>query len=129
MNIAAANTAVAFQETVRAHLATLYPLLIDQPVTVRNGLVEKPDRAGLLVEFQPAADHDAIVEVAPPRLERQPRPVAGLHHAVGQHDGHLADALPDVAAMTEVWRTYWPKDPPTRTTIIAGPVEPDAPLQ
>jgi len=26
----------------------------------------------------------------------------------------------DAAAMTEVWREYWPKDAPTRTTISAG---------
>src|SRR5262249_23623878 len=26
----------------------------------------------------------------------------------------------DAAAMTEVWRTVWPKDAPTRTTISAG---------
>jgi enamine deaminase RidA (YjgF/YER057c/UK114 family) len=25
----------------------------------------------------------------------------------------------DAAAMTEVWRTYWPKDAPTRTTVVA----------
>ena len=26
----------------------------------------------------------------------------------------------DAAAMTEVWREYWPKDAPTRTTVSAG---------
>jgi 2-iminobutanoate/2-iminopropanoate deaminase len=26
----------------------------------------------------------------------------------------------DAAAMTEVWRATWPKDPPTRTTVVAG---------
>jgi len=26
----------------------------------------------------------------------------------------------DAAAMTEVWRRYWPKDAPTRTTVVAG---------
>ena len=25
----------------------------------------------------------------------------------------------DAAAMTDVWRTYWPKDAPTRTTVVA----------
>ncbi len=25
----------------------------------------------------------------------------------------------DAAAMTEVWREYWPKDAPTRTTVVA----------
>lgn len=32
----------------------------------------------------------------------------------------------DVAAMTEVWRTYWPKDAPARTTIVADLVVPGA---
>lgn len=32
----------------------------------------------------------------------------------------------DAAAMTEVWRTYWPKDAPTRTTVVAQLVRPDA---
>ena len=32
----------------------------------------------------------------------------------------------DVAGMTEVWRTYWPKDAPARTTIIADLVQPGA---
>jgi enamine deaminase RidA (YjgF/YER057c/UK114 family) len=32
----------------------------------------------------------------------------------------------DAAAMTEVWREYWPKDAPTRTTISAELVSPTA---
>jgi reactive intermediate/imine deaminase len=32
----------------------------------------------------------------------------------------------DAAAMTEVYRTYWPKDPPVRTTIQSQLVRPDA---
>ena len=32
----------------------------------------------------------------------------------------------DAAAMTEVWRTYWPKDAPTRTTVVADLVSPAA---
>lgn len=32
----------------------------------------------------------------------------------------------DAAAMTEVWRTVWPKDAPTRTTVSAGLVSADA---
>jgi enamine deaminase RidA (YjgF/YER057c/UK114 family) len=32
----------------------------------------------------------------------------------------------DFSAMNEVYAGYWPKDPPTRTTIVVGPVEPDA---
>jgi aminoacrylate peracid reductase len=32
----------------------------------------------------------------------------------------------DFAAMNEAYRTFWPKDPPTRTTVIADLVLPDA---
>jgi reactive intermediate/imine deaminase len=32
----------------------------------------------------------------------------------------------DFAAMNEVYRTYWPKDPPVRTTIVADLVRPNA---
>jgi 2-iminobutanoate/2-iminopropanoate deaminase len=32
----------------------------------------------------------------------------------------------DFAAMNEVYATYWPKDPPTRTTVIVNLVVPDA---
>jgi reactive intermediate/imine deaminase len=32
----------------------------------------------------------------------------------------------DFAAMNEAYRAYWPKDPPTRTTVIADLVLPDA---
>lgn len=32
----------------------------------------------------------------------------------------------DAAAMTEVWRTVWPKNAPTRTTVVAQLVQPNA---
>jgi enamine deaminase RidA (YjgF/YER057c/UK114 family) len=41
---------------------------------------------------------------------------------------YLRDAA-DFEAMNEVYRTFWPKDPPTRTTIVAGLIEPKARLQ
>jgi enamine deaminase RidA (YjgF/YER057c/UK114 family) len=41
---------------------------------------------------------------------------------------YLRDAN-DFEAMNEVYRTFWPKDPPARTTIIAGAIEPEARLQ
>ncbi len=41
---------------------------------------------------------------------------------------YLRDAA-DFEAMNEVYRTFWPKDPPARTTIIAGSIEPEARLQ
>ena len=41
---------------------------------------------------------------------------------------YLRDAA-DFEAMNEVYRTFWPKDPPARTTIIAGAIESEARLQ
>jgi 2-iminobutanoate/2-iminopropanoate deaminase len=35
----------------------------------------------------------------------------------------------DFAAMNEVYGKYWPKDPPTRTTVVANLVAPDALLE
>ena len=35
-------------------------------------------------------------------------------------------AQSDFAAMNEVYRTYWPKDPPARTTVVATLVRPEA---
>jgi len=47
VNVAAANSGVAFQETVRAHIATLYPSLIDETITVNNGHLPLPQRPGI----------------------------------------------------------------------------------
>ena len=47
VNVAAANSGVAFQETVRAHIATLYPSLIDETITVSNGHLPLPQRPGI----------------------------------------------------------------------------------
>jgi len=47
VNLAMAQSGVAFQETVRAHVATLYPALIDQVPEIRQGDVLPPARAGL----------------------------------------------------------------------------------
>jgi 2-iminobutanoate/2-iminopropanoate deaminase len=41
---------------------------------------------------------------------------------------YLRDAA-EFEAMNEVYRTFWPKDPPTRTTIVAGLLAPAARLQ
>jgi galactonate dehydratase len=53
MNICAANSGVAMQETVRAHLATLYPLLIDQTIEVQAGTITLPERPGLGARWLP----------------------------------------------------------------------------
>ncbi len=58
LQISAAVPAVCYQETVRAHIATVYPRLIDENVTVREGHIALPERPGLGVRlldglFQP----------------------------------------------------------------------------
>jgi L-alanine-DL-glutamate epimerase-like enolase superfamily enzyme len=47
LHIAGSNSGVAYQETVRAHLATLYPQLIDVEVRVEHGHLSLPERPGL----------------------------------------------------------------------------------
>lgn len=47
LNVAASVSGVVWQETVRAHLATLYPHLIDIEVTVRDGQIPLSERPGL----------------------------------------------------------------------------------
>jgi galactonate dehydratase len=47
VNVAAATAGVVLQETVRAHVATLYPMLIEENVRVVQGHAELPAAAGL----------------------------------------------------------------------------------
>lgn len=47
VNIAASVTGVAFQETVRAHLATLYPLLIEEKIEITSGHLPLPENPGI----------------------------------------------------------------------------------
>lgn len=47
VHITASNTGVVFQETVRAHFQTLYPLLIDTRLTIENGHLPLPETPGL----------------------------------------------------------------------------------
>lgn len=53
VQIAASHPGVAFQETVRAHLATLYPALIDEAIAVVRGQLPLPTRAGLGARWLP----------------------------------------------------------------------------
>jgi len=53
VHVAAACANVTYQETVRAHLKTLYPLLIDEPLAVRSGHLPLPSRPGLSVRLLP----------------------------------------------------------------------------
>jgi L-alanine-DL-glutamate epimerase-like enolase superfamily enzyme len=67
LHIAGSNTGVAYQETVRAHLATLYPHLIDVEIRVEQGHLGLPQRPGILsirdTEFQNS------ISLRSPRLE------------------------------------------------------------
>jgi galactonate dehydratase len=53
LHVAASCANVTFQETVRAHLKTLYPLLIDDTVVVERGHLPWPSRPGLGVRLLP----------------------------------------------------------------------------
>jgi len=53
INVSAANAGVAFQETVRAHLATLYPSLIDDSIEVKAGAIANPTRPGIGARWLP----------------------------------------------------------------------------
>lgn len=53
LNVAAAVPGVVWQETVRAHIATLYPHLIDVDVTVNAGRIALSERAGLGARWLP----------------------------------------------------------------------------
>lgn len=51
LHLAAAVPGVAWQETVRAHIASIYPRLIDEPPTIAAGKIEIPTRPGLSVRW------------------------------------------------------------------------------
>ena len=51
LHVSAACANVTYQETVRAHIRTLYPLLIDEPPTVKGGQIALPTRPGLGVRL------------------------------------------------------------------------------
>jgi galactonate dehydratase len=53
INVSAANAGVAFQETVRAHIATLYPSLIDDSIEVKSGAIVNPTRPGIGARWLP----------------------------------------------------------------------------
>ena len=51
LNVTAACANVTYQETVRAHIRTLYPLLIDEPPQVIRGQIALTTRPGLGVRL------------------------------------------------------------------------------
>jgi galactonate dehydratase len=53
LHVAAACANVTYQEIVRAHLKTLYPLLIDEAVEVRDGHLRLSARPGLGIRLLP----------------------------------------------------------------------------
>ncbi|MGB8854170.1 MAG: mandelate racemase/muconate lactonizing enzyme family protein [Pirellulales bacterium] len=55
LHLAAASTNVVFQETVRAHIRTVYPQLVDQSPVVERGSAALPEGPGLGTRF-----HDAL---------------------------------------------------------------------
>lgn len=65
LHIAGSNTGVAYQETVRAHLATLYPHLIDTELRVQEGQLELPSRPGIGARW-----HDGLFASGHPGYRR-----------------------------------------------------------
>src|SRR4051812_24190161 len=60
LQVSASCANVTYQETVRAHLKTLYPLLIDDTLVVQAGHLPLPGRPGLGVRLLPqlfSAEH------------------------------------------------------------------------
>ena len=53
LQVAAATPNVTYQETVRAHVHTLYPLLIDRNVSIVDGHIDLPESAGLGTRLLP----------------------------------------------------------------------------
>uniref|UniRef100_A0A7C4QNT3 Mandelate racemase/muconate lactonizing enzyme family protein n=1 Tax=Schlesneria paludicola TaxID=360056 RepID=A0A7C4QNT3_9PLAN len=52
LHVSAAVPAVTSQETVRAHMATVYPQLIDEPPVIQDGHIALPERPGLGVRLR-----------------------------------------------------------------------------
>ena len=51
LNVSMSCANVTYQETVRAHIKTIYPMLIDEPPTVIKGHIAPPTRPGLGVRL------------------------------------------------------------------------------
>ncbi|MCA9078380.1 MAG: mandelate racemase/muconate lactonizing enzyme family protein [Planctomycetaceae bacterium] len=69
LSIAAAVSGVTYQETVRAHLATLYPQLIDGTISVNDGAIPLSDRPGLGARWHPELFRDDKVGYRITRFE------------------------------------------------------------
>ncbi len=53
LNVSAAVPGVTYQECVRAHLATLYPQMIDTEVVVEDGSIALSERPGIGTRWLP----------------------------------------------------------------------------
>jgi len=52
LHISASVPGVTYQETVRAHIASVYPQLIDEPPVIQQGHIALPERSGLGVRLR-----------------------------------------------------------------------------
>jgi L-alanine-DL-glutamate epimerase-like enolase superfamily enzyme len=68
LHLAAASTNVVFQETVRAHIRTVYPALVDRCPVVESGAARLPDGAGIGARF-----HDALFAAGSNEFRRSTR--------------------------------------------------------
>ncbi|MBI3261681.1 MAG: RidA family protein [Acidobacteria bacterium] len=92
-------------------------------------------KAGGLVYVSGTLATDAKNQIVPGDMKAQTKQVldnlAAALKAAGSSMDNVASVnvyiknAADFAAMNEVYRTYWPKDPPVRTTITANLVRPE----
>jgi reactive intermediate/imine deaminase len=85
------------------------------------GAVAEDDSGQILGKGSVAAQTRQVIE----RLEARLKAAGSSLQQVVLVTVYLRSAT-DFAAMNEAYRKYWPKDPPTRTTVIADLVPPDA---
>jgi galactonate dehydratase len=74
LHVSAAVPGVTYQETVRAHLASLYPQLIDDTVTVSDGHIALPERPGLSVRLLESLFDGSHPQYRLTRLASQAKP-------------------------------------------------------
>ncbi len=83
--------------------------------------VRATDDKGALVKGDVKAQTKRAIENLQARLK-----AAGSSLAMAASINVYLKNAADFAAMNEVYRGFWPKDPPTRTTIVANNADPEA---